>query len=230
MIFLALLMATTVAAGDSSSSSSSSDDAYFRPSLSRATTLYFRERTLTKALTPSPQLVCQNTEPSDGCATRRIEFAECHKAETDDWSAWRCHGHGGDAENMLELHLLHIHCANNAIESCALTYTLRYNNVTLLEMAHKKLVGQCVALHDAGVYPFNQIALEIRLRTFLLIVILGMGGTALFALLLIYLGAVRFVWQTENGWAHYNLICYLYKLKDPEADAPVQSAAEKREN
>ncbi len=121
--------------------------------LIEATTLYFHERTLTKGRVPKPQLVCRNTYPEDGCTRRRVVFAECHREPDSTWLEWECTGHGGDgslASAGLELKRLAVVCTSGLPESCSLTYTLRFDNATMINIEEQKLIGACNELYDAG--------------------------------------------------------------------------------
>ena len=146
MIFVLVWL---VAVGLAKADSSDYDEDMFGL-LGRATTLYFHERTLTKTRAPKPQLVCRNTMPADGCALRRVAFAECHRKPEAYWMAWECIGHGADRSLVsagLELHRLSIDCGTDEPESCSLTYTLRYDNKTAQHIELEKLRGACAEMH-----------------------------------------------------------------------------------
>lgn len=150
MIFSALLFVCACAIGD-----------HGMQAHLDAVTLYFHERTLTKSAFPIPQLVCKNTAPSDGCARRRIVFAECNRGADEDWSAWACQGHGDEHDQNapagLELRPLSVRCAGDTVESCSLTYTLQFNNETLARLEREKQAQVCQRLYEAAEPPFDRL-------------------------------------------------------------------------
>lgn len=194
-----------------------------------ATTLFFHERTLTKSAVPVPQLICKDTAPSDGCAQRRIVFAECHKAASDDWDAWSCQGHGTEADNPtgLELRPIGIRCAGGAVESCSLTYTLQYNNETLARLERAKLAHLCLRLYEAGEEPFRSVwekdVLHYGLPSFLI----GIFGSVAVLVFLLATGELQFVVTRQGTDTFYSL---QHARRSGEHSKDVETpAAEKRE-
>jgi hypothetical protein len=211
MIFLALMIACAASTGEGPID---------------MTTLYFRERTLTKSQPPVPELVCKNTIPSDGCARWRIVFAECHKDAAHDWDAWVCQGHGDehDKPTGLELHSLGIRCAGVAADTCSLTYTLRFDNVTLKQMERDHRAQECLRLHESREFPFEDAATHNLLHHGLTGVVVGIIGTLVTFIL------VMLFTRANVAFPRRGIITYAFCPGDEsDEESPVLPAEEKRE-
>lgn len=195
-----------------------------------ATTLFFHERTLTKAAVPVPQLICKDTVPSDGCAQRRIVFAECHKAASDDWDAWTCQGHGNEAERDnptgLELRAIGIQCAGSAVDSCSLTYTLQYNNETLARLERAKLAHLCMRLYDAGEEPFNGMRGKNMFSYGFPAFVFGLISSVAIIVVLLATGDLQFVVTRQGNDTLYSVQHARWSAERKDVETP---AAEKRE-
>lgn len=221
-----------------------SDDTHSGLGYLDATTLYFHERTLTKSPVPVPQLICQNSHPSDGCALRRIAFAECHKAADEDWSAWRCQGHGDqhDAGNAsgLDLHMVSIRCLTGAPDSCSLTYTLQYNNATVARIARETLARACAALYAAQQAPFEFVTATNLAFYATPGFFVGLASALAFVVFFVLLGELHVVVvQHNNSEKHYFLtrsplqrstVDDDNRFSATATDIPASCSEEKREN
>lgn len=189
---------------------SRNEDSHASPGYLDATTLYFHERTLTKSPVPVPQLICQNSHPSDGCALRRIVFAECHKAADEDWSAWRCQGHGDqhDSGNAsgLDLHMVGIRCFTGAPDSCSLTYTLQYNNATVARIARETLARACGVLYATQQAPFEFVTATNLALYAMPGFFVGLASALAFVVFFVLLGELHVVVvEHNNAEKHYFL-------------------------
>jgi hypothetical protein len=189
------------------------------------TTLYFRERTLTKSHPPVPELVCKNTIPSDGCARQRIVFAECHKDAAHVWDAWVCQGHGDehDKPSGLELHSLGIRCAGVAADTCSLTYTLRFNNATLKQMEREHRAQECLRLYESREFPFEDVVTHNLLRY-------GLTGVALGVIALLVAVLYVMVFTRAVGFPRRGLMTVqICPGDESDEESPALPAEEKRE-